>query len=53
MRRRPAGAPGVNYPEGCTAEVQGATVASRRDAPVLHLRRKPGAAEVHALVSPR
>jgi endoglycosylceramidase len=45
--------PSVNYPEGYTVEVQGAPVTSRRDGPVLHLRRKPGAAEVHALISPR
>jgi endoglycosylceramidase len=45
--------PEINYPDGYRAEVEGATITSRRDAPVLRLKRAPGAREVHVTVRPR
>jgi endoglycosylceramidase len=44
--------PSVNYPDGYAAEAEGADVTSRRDAPVLRLKRDRGAAEVRLAVRP-
>ena len=45
--------PKINFPDGYAADVEGAAVSSRRDAPVLRLKREPGAAEVRLAVAPR
>ena len=45
--------PEINYPDGYRAEAEGATITSRRNAPVLRLKRAAGAREVHVTVRPR
>jgi endoglycosylceramidase len=44
--------PRINFPDGYDAEVDGAAVISRDDAPVLRLRRERGAADVRVTVAP-
>lgn len=44
--------PGINFPDGYSAQVDGAAVTSRDDAPVLRLRRELGADQVSVLVRP-
>jgi Glycoside hydrolase family 5 C-terminal domain len=44
--------PSVNYPDGYAAEAEGAGVTSRRDAPVLRLKRGRSATEVRVTVGP-
>jgi endoglycosylceramidase len=44
--------PSVNFPNGYTADVEGAHVTSRRDAPVLRLRRDRGVDAVRVTVRP-
>ncbi|MGH3414696.1 MAG: cellulase family glycosylhydrolase [Marmoricola sp.] len=45
--------PAVEYPDGYTADVQGATVVSGPDAPWLVVAQRPGATRVGVTVSPR
>jgi endoglycosylceramidase len=44
--------PPINFPDGYDAEVAGAAVISRDDAPVLRLRRERRAADVRVTVEP-